>query len=182
MEYEALNEQFTNRGERIEEQVEVLRRLWTEELVTFDGAWHHLDRVGINPLPVQRPIPIWMGSFFGNLVESVLERVGRMADGWMPQFPPDDHLAAALDRLRGYAVAAGRDPAQLGIECVVRVRADDDPQKWHDEASAYHACSAPRISRWRRPGGSIHSTICAAPAWCGGTRSPGRCEHHVSRV
>ena len=51
MEYEALNEQFTNRGKRIEEQVEVLRRLWTEELVTFDGAWHHLDRVGINPLP-----------------------------------------------------------------------------------------------------------------------------------
>ena len=120
MEYEALNEQFTNRGKRIEEQVEVLRRLWTEELVTFDGAWHHLDRVGINPLPRQRPIPIWMGSFFGNLVESVLERVGRLADGWMPQFPPDDDLAAALDRLRGYAVAAGRDPDQLGIECVMR--------------------------------------------------------------
>jgi probable F420-dependent oxidoreductase len=145
MEYEALNEQFTNRGKRIEEQVEVLRRLWTDELVTFDGAWHHLDRVGINPLPVQRPIPIWMGSFFGNLVESVLERVGRLADGWMPQFPPDDHLAAALDRLRAYAVAAGRDPDQLGIECVVRIRGDDDPQRWHDEAAAYRALGATHL-------------------------------------
>jgi len=145
MEYEALNEQFTNRGKRVEEQVDVLRRLWTEELVTFDGTWHHLDRIGINPLPVQRPIPIWMGSFFGNLVESVLERVGRLADGWMPQFPPDDDLAAALDRLRGYAAAAGRDPAQLGIECVMRVRADDDPQKWHHEASAYHALGATHL-------------------------------------
>jgi probable F420-dependent oxidoreductase len=145
MEYEALNEQFTNRGKRIEEQVEVLRRLWTDELVTFDGAWHHLDRVGINPLPVQRPIPIWMGSFFGNLVESVLERVGRLADGWMPQFPPDEHLAAALDRLRAYAVAAGRDPDQLGIECVVRIRGDDDPQRWHDEAAAYRALGATHL-------------------------------------
>jgi probable F420-dependent oxidoreductase len=145
MEYEALNEQFGNRGKRIEEQVEVLRRLWTDELVTFDGAWHKLDRVGINPLPVQRPIPIWMGSFFGNLVESVLERVGRLADGWMPQFPPDDHLAAALDRLRGYAVAAGRDPDALGIECVVRIRADDDPQHWHDAAAAYRALGATHL-------------------------------------
>src|SRR6266540_265522 len=57
MEYEALNEDFSNRGARIEEQVEVLRRLWTEELVTFDGRWHHLDRVGLNPTPAQRPIP-----------------------------------------------------------------------------------------------------------------------------
>ena len=145
MEYEALNEQFTNRGKRIEEQVEVLRRLWTDELVTFEGAWHHLDRVGINPLPVQRPIPIWMGSFFGNLVESVLERVGRLADGWMPQFPPDDHLAAALDRLRGYAVAAGRDPDQLGIECVMHIRGGDDPQRWHEEAAAYRALGATHL-------------------------------------
>ena len=136
--------------------------------------WHHLDRVGINPLPHQRPIPIWMGSFFGSLVESVLERVGRLADGWMPQFPPDDHLAAALDRLRGYAVAAGRDPAQLGIECVMRVRADDDPQRWHDEASAYQALGATHL-KVATTGRFAHSTICAT-AWCGGTRSLGPCD------
>ena len=72
----------------------MLRRLWTEELVTFDGRWHHLDRVGLNPMPVQRPIPIWMGSFRGRVVERVIRRVGRLADGWFPQFPPGDELAA----------------------------------------------------------------------------------------
>ena len=84
------------------------------ELVTFDGNWHHLDRIGINPLPVQRPIPIWMGSFVGNLVEKVLERTGRLADGWMPQFPPGELLAAALERLRGYASRGRTRPEQPG--------------------------------------------------------------------
>ena len=85
MEYEALNEDFSNRGARVEEQVEVLRLLWTQELVTFEGEWHHLDRMGLNPMPVQRPIPIWMGAWFGKIVEKVLRRTGRLADGWMPQ-------------------------------------------------------------------------------------------------
>ena len=61
-EYEGLGADFSNRGRRLEEQIEVMRRLWTEPLVTFHGRWHHLDRVGINPLPVQQPIPLWIGS------------------------------------------------------------------------------------------------------------------------
>ena len=145
MEYEALGEDFSNRGRRIEEQIEVMRRLWTEELVTFDGTWHHLDRIGINPLPVQRPIPIWMGSFVGNLVEKVLERTGRMADGWMPQFPPGEMLADALARLRGYASAAGRDPNALGIECGMRVASGDDPQTWVDTARAFRDLGATHL-------------------------------------
>ena len=80
MEYEALNEDFASRGRRVEEQIEVLRRLWTTELVTFEGKWHHLDRMGLNPMPSQRPIPIWMGSFT-KVVERVIERVARIADG-----------------------------------------------------------------------------------------------------
>ena len=145
MEYEALNEDFSNRGERIEEQVEVLRRLWSEELVTFDGRWHHLDRIGLNPMPVQRPIPIWMGSFLGAVVEQVIERIARLADGWFPQFPPGDELAAVLDRLRGYAIAAGRDPASIGIEGGIAVRRDDDPQRWVDRASAFRALGATHL-------------------------------------
>jgi probable F420-dependent oxidoreductase len=145
MEYEALEQDFSNRGRRLEEQVAVLRQLWTEELVTFDGSWHHLDRIGINPLPVQRPIPIWMGSFVGNIVEKVLERTGRLADGWMPQFPPGDQLAGALLRLRGYATAAGRDPYALGIECGMRIAEDDDPQKWIDTATAFQALGATHL-------------------------------------
>jgi probable F420-dependent oxidoreductase len=136
MEYEALNENFKNRGKRIEEQIEVLRRYWSEELVTFEGEWHSLDRVGINPLPVQRPIPIWMGSFYGKIVERVLERIGRMADGWIPQFPPDK-LAPVLERVRGYAVDAGRDPAELAIECPTVVTADSTPGQWGERANAF---------------------------------------------
>jgi probable F420-dependent oxidoreductase len=145
MEYEVLEQDFTNRGRRIEEQIEVMRLLWTLDLVTFDGNWHHLDRIGINPLPKQRPIPIWMGSFVGSLVEKVLERTGRLADGWMPQFPPGEQLAGALERLRGYATAAGRDPDTLGVECGMRIRADDDPQSWVDTAAAFRALGATHL-------------------------------------
>ena len=144
MEYEALNEEFGNRGKRMEEQVEVLRRYWTEELVTFEGQWHHLDRVGLNPMPIQRPVPIWMGSFFGAINENVIRRIGRMADGWMPQFPPDK-LAPVLERLRGYAADAGRDPASLGIECGVRAQKSDDPQSWADLAVAYRDLGATHL-------------------------------------
>jgi probable F420-dependent oxidoreductase len=152
MEYEALNEDFGNRGRRLEEQVEVLRRYWTEELVTFDGNWHHLDRVGLNPMPVQRPIPIWMGSFFGFVNEKVIERIGRLADGWMPQFPPDE-LAPVLERVRGYAADAGRDPRSLGVECVVRVKVDDDPRRWVDLAVAYRELGATHLKVATSAGG-----------------------------
>jgi probable F420-dependent oxidoreductase len=145
MEYEALNEDFATRGARIEEQVDVLRRLWTDELVTFDGRWHHLDRVGLNPMPVQQPIPIWMGSFYGALVERVLRRIGRLADGWLPQFPPGDELAAAVERLHGYARDAGRDPAAIGIECTIGVRRDDDAQRWRDLAARYRDLGATHL-------------------------------------
>lgn len=145
MEYEALNETFTNRGRRLEEQVDVLRRLWCDELVTFEGQWHHLDRVGLNPLPVQRPIPIWMGSFVGQLVEKVLERTGRLADGWMPQFPPGDELRDAIDRLRSYAERAGRDPATVGIEAVMRLRPTDNAKDWVSTAEAYRALGATHL-------------------------------------
>lgn len=144
MEYEALNEDFTNRGKRIEEQVEVLRRYWTEELVTFKGNWHDLDRVGLNPMPIQQPIPIWMGSFVGAINEKVIERIGRMADGWMPQFPPDK-LEPVLERVRGYATAAGRSADDLGIECVIRASPDDDPSTWADLASAYQRLGATHL-------------------------------------
>lgn len=144
MEYEALNENFKNRGRRMEEQVEVLRRYWTEELVTFKGRWHDLDRVGLNPMPIQRPVPLWMGSFFGFVAEPVIERIGRMADGWMPQFPPEQ-LAPVLERVRGYARDAGRDPASLGVECGIRATPGDDPQTWIDQALAYKDLGATHL-------------------------------------
>ena len=86
-----------------------------EPLVTFDGKWHHLDRVGINPLPVQRPIPVWMGSSAQGASETVLKRVGRVADGWFPHYAnaTPEHVAAA----RGLGLKVGawtvNDPADM---------------------------------------------------------------------
>ncbi|HEY1282089.1 MAG TPA: LLM class F420-dependent oxidoreductase [Acidimicrobiales bacterium] len=153
MEYEALNEDFDNRGPRIEEQVDVLRRLWTEDLVTYDGTWHHLDRMGLLPMPVQRPIPIWMGSFVGQVVERVIRRIGRLADGWFPQMPPGDELAAVLGRLRGYAVEAGRDPASIGVEGSMPIKRDDDPERWVAKAQAFADLGATHLRVMTAGGG-----------------------------
>jgi probable F420-dependent oxidoreductase len=115
-EYEALNEDFHTRGARQEEQITVLRKLWTEELVTFRGRWHSLDRVGINPRPA-RPIPIWIG---GGFKEPLLKRVARFADGWMPLLAPGQDAAPIVDRLRYHLGQEGRDIASFGLQANVR--------------------------------------------------------------
>jgi len=112
VEFEALGEDFTNRGKRIEEQIALMRALWTKELVTFQGQWHRVPDAGINPLPVQRPIPVWMGGES----EVVVRRAAGLADGWMPHFRPGPDAQAIVDRLHGLIKEAGRDPGTFGIE------------------------------------------------------------------
>jgi probable F420-dependent oxidoreductase len=112
VEYEALGKDFSNRGERLEEQVALLRRLWTERSVTHDGVHERVTGAGLAPLPVQRPIPVW----FGAVAERALRRVGRLADGWFPQVPPGPKLDEARAVVRGAAVDQGRDPDGLGME------------------------------------------------------------------
>jgi probable F420-dependent oxidoreductase len=112
VEFEALGENFKNRGKRVEEQLEVMRLLWTKELVTFEGQWHRVPDAGIRPLPVQQPIPVWMGGES----EVVVRRAARLADGWMPHFRPGAPAQATVDRLHGLVREAGRDPAKFGIE------------------------------------------------------------------
>ena len=112
VEYEVMNASFHDRGRRSAEQVQVLRALWTQELVTFEGQWHTISNAGINPLPVQRPIPIW----FGGGADPVLRRIARLGDGWFPQFQPGQDAEESVARLHRYARAAGRDPAEIGIE------------------------------------------------------------------
>lgn len=112
VEYEALNEDFHTRGVRSAEQIQVLKALFTQPVVTFHGRWHHISEAGIKPLPVQRPIPIWIGGS----AEPVLRRVGALGDGWLAENAPDDNMQATIERIRGYAVAAGRKPENIGIE------------------------------------------------------------------
>ncbi len=125
VEYVALGQDFHNRGRRIQEQVALMRALWTEPVVDFTGSWHRVPEAGIRPLPVQRPIPVWMGGH----ADAVLRRVAAMADGWFPQTAPDSEARRTLDRLRDYAVAAGRDPAAIGIEARADIR-HGEPSTW----------------------------------------------------
>ena len=111
VEYEALAENFRDRGRRSEEQIAVLRALWTQEAVDFKGRWHRISGAGLNPLPVQRPIPIW----FGGSAEPVLRRIARLGDGWLANLRPDARGQEAVTRLRSYTREAGRDPESIGL-------------------------------------------------------------------
>ena len=141
VEYEALGADFKNRGARSEEQIEVLRALWTKELVTFKGRWHTITDAGINPLPVQRPIPIWLGGG----AEPVLRRVGRLGDGWFPLAEPGDKVRSMIERIRSYAKEAGRDPSAIGIEGRVSV-ADGSQEKWLQAISQWQELGATHVS------------------------------------
>ena len=113
-EYEALGADFDHRADAVGEQIDVIRRLLTQPLVTFDGRFHQLDRVGINPLP-DRTIPIWMGT---SGAETALRRVVESADGWMPLIAPGLdrwEVGERAVRLRRLCEEAGRAPATLPI-------------------------------------------------------------------
>ncbi len=122
VEFEALNEEFSNRGSRGEEQIELMRALWTEKSVDFKGKWHTVSEAGINPMPVQQPIPIWMG---GGASEHIQRRIARLADGWMPQVGTDEKGHAAMEKFRGYLREYGRDVDAFGIDGWVRVASGD---------------------------------------------------------
>lgn len=141
VEYEALGEPFHNRGARSEEQIDVLRRLFTVESVRFTGRWHHISDAGLNPLPVQRPIPIWLGGG----AEALLRRVGRLGDGWFPQRGPDDEARGMLERVKEYAREAGRDPEAIGIEPRLSV-ATVSPPDWASHAAAWRALGATHLT------------------------------------
>jgi probable F420-dependent oxidoreductase len=141
VEYEALNEEFRNRGKRSEEQIAVLRALFTDEVVTFHGKWHHIEAAGLNPMPVQRPIPIWIGGSS----EATLKRVGEMGDGWFPQRPPDETARAMVEKTREYARAAGRDPAAIGYEARVSI-AGTTPDEWARQVEGWRAIGATHLT------------------------------------
>ncbi len=118
-EYEALGADFNNRGARSEEQMALLKRLWTEETVIFEGKWHRISGAGINPLPIQRPIPMWIGA---SAVPSkrILRRIGTLADGWFVLASPEDY-PGIRDDIHRAAETAGRNPADIGAEAGVAV-------------------------------------------------------------
>jgi len=140
VEYEALRQPFTKRGNRIDEQIDLLRRLWTERAVTFHGDFETVTAAGICPLPVQRPIPIWLG---GNSTPA-FRRIGRLADGWIPERPPGPDLDDAVAQVHAAAVAHGRDPAGIGLQGRVRLSAGVDFAL--EQLRAWHAAGATHVA------------------------------------
>ena len=141
VEYEALGQSFSNRGRRSEEQIDLLRMLWTEESVNFEGRYHKVSDAGINPLPIQRPIPIWLGG--GE--DRVIQRIGKMADGWFPQFQPNSAGQEKSGIMREAAVNAGRDPKAIGIEGRVSL-ATADPSDWEKIGASWDEIGATHFS------------------------------------
>jgi probable F420-dependent oxidoreductase len=140
VEYASLGEDFSTRGRRLEEQVELLRLLWTQRSVRFTGDFDRVDGAGLFPMPVQRPIPVWMGGSSA----PAYRRMGRVADGWFPQVPPGRHLTEALGRIAEGAAEAGRDAA--GIKMEGRVSwGDGDLARIVDHAGRWRAAGATHL-------------------------------------
>ncbi len=138
VEYASLGADFHNRGARCEEQMELLRQLWTQESVDFQGTWEQVSGAGLAPLPIQRPIPMWIGAA-ANMVPRIRRRIGRQADGWFILASPED-FPAIRDDIHREAEAADRDPSALGMEAGVAVVGPRE-HEWKD-----------RVAGWREMG------------------------------
>ncbi len=141
VEYEALGMKFNMRGRVVEEQIEVMRLLWSQEVVTYKGKFHTITEAGLNPLPVRRTIPVWLGGS----TDVLLRRVARIGDGWFPQGRPDARMREAVERLRRYIREAGRDPSEVGIEARVNAR-DGDLDEWVRQTEGWKDLGATHIA------------------------------------
>jgi probable F420-dependent oxidoreductase len=155
VEFEALGENFHDRGQRSEEQIEVMRSLWTNSVVDFHGKWHNITHAGINPRPIQHSIPVWIGAGSGpTLVPSnqILRRIARIADGWFPMFPPDGRAQFTTDRIRQHAEEIGRNPDSIGMEGRVRT-ANKTQREWSQEIKAWELIGASHLAVETRKAG-----------------------------
>jgi probable F420-dependent oxidoreductase len=140
VEFEALGIPFEARGAREEEQVALMRELWSQDVVTFEGKFHRIDRAGIKPRP-RRPIPIW----FGGGADPLLRRAARIGDGWMPLGSPGDKTRAMLDALHRYRKEAGRDDRPFGIQAQAQIRGGD-PERWRQHAARWRGLGATHLA------------------------------------
>jgi probable F420-dependent oxidoreductase len=138
LEFQALGADFARRGRRLDEQIQLLRRFWSEEIVDLDGAFHTVRAAGIQTLPSRGPIPVWTAGDG----PAALVRCGRLADGWIPPFAVavGEQAGACLATIREAAREAGRDPDSLGLEPMVAAALLDDAQLRE------------RVDAWRRHG------------------------------
>ncbi len=142
VEFEGLNENFKNRAKRFEEQIDLMRKLWTAESIDYKGEYHTITSAGICPLPVQRPIPIWIGA----TAAAAVKRATRIADGYLPLAPIDGKgtFAETIETVHGWLREAGRDPATFGIEPRLNA-ATGTPDDWRKFVEEWRGLGATHI-------------------------------------
>jgi len=157
IEYQALGMGFSDRARRFEEQIELMRRLWSERVVTFEGRFHTVKAAGINPRPIQQPIPIWIGAS----AEAAVKRATRIADGYLPLRPLQGGWQATMDKVHAWLAEAGRNPLTFGIEGRLEA-SSGTPEDW-----------AKTVEMWRGFGAS-HLSV--------GTSGVGGPDAHIARL
>ena len=155
LEYVALGENFGNRGRRSAEQIAVLRALWSEPHVDFEGSWHKIPDMGLNPRPVQRPIPIWLGGH----AEPVLRRIAAMGDGWIVMaHRAGQEAAGEIAKLRAFARQAGRGEEAIGIDAWVSM-GQGGPEDWRAEIAAWREAGLSHVTLNTAFAGYHHARI-----------------------
>ena len=155
MEFVGLNENFHNRGKRSEEQVQVMKALWADPYVTFEGKWHRLQDAGINPLPPSRKIPLW----FGGHMDVTLQRIAKWGDGWMMlSEPPGPKAVAEFDKLRRLVEAERRDPASVGLEVWTSTGTGTE-KDWREEISFWKKAGVTHVTLHNTFGGYHHKRM-----------------------
>ncbi len=163
VEYEVLNEDFTNRGRRQEEQVELMRRFWQEDCFSYEGKYHQFTLAGINPRPSQ-PVPIW----FGGGAPALLDRCARLGDGWMPVTGPGKRVEAAIESMRATRQAAGLSWESFGIHAQVQAR-EDMAESWQENYKEWQDMGATDLSIATHNAGykSVDEHLQALETWLG---------------
>jgi len=141
IEYISLGADFHNRGNRLEEQINLMRQLWTQSLVDFQSQWHSIPDAGINPLPVQRPIPIWIGG----QSDAAIQRAAQLGDGWMPLYATPVQALSGLELLDRLLAERGRSRVGFGIEARIPF-SSGGPEEWGQMLSAWQEIGATHIS------------------------------------
>jgi len=156
VEYEALGEDWKSRGRKQNEQVQLLNELWTKRSVNFTGKFDNVTHAGVNPLPVQRPIPIW----FGGQADATLERAVRLGKGWIPLGNPGTKTSQLIEKLHGFLAAAKRDPQTFGIEAWIRY-GDGKPDTWAITAERWLKLGATHLTFYTsgQGAGTTHEQI-----------------------
>jgi probable F420-dependent oxidoreductase len=157
IEFEALGTDFHNRARRFEDQIKVMRKLWTERVASHKTRYHVIPKAGLNPLPVQRPIPIWIGA----AAEAAVQRAARIADGYLPLRPLEGGWEATMDKVHRWLEEAGRDPKSFGVEGRLDA-SKGTPDDWRQT-----------VEMWRKFGAS-HLSV--------GTGGVGNVDAHLQRL